>query len=182
MCLDLILNLFKKLNSQYAVVIPFPEEKFDKTQTASTDIEAIRTAWLTNYQVPAEQWTYWRSAVGIAFSSQLNNPAWKWVDDKGINQLRFNAGWANAGTMAYEASHVAWANLTDEQKTGFKAAFDTIVKTDPRFILLFKQHPHELVADTDTTGDVRIGGHAENYRTMGNQMPIELRQFYPRLF
>ena len=181
MCLDLILNLFKKINSQYAVAIPFPEEFKDKTQTAKTDIEDIRTAWLTNYKVPSDQWVYWRSAMDIAFSSELNNPAWTWITSDAFH-IRFNVGWANAGTLAYEAAHVAWANVTDAQKTGFKVAFDAIVKTDPRFILLFRQKPGELVADTDTTGDVRIGGHAETYRCLGNQLPESLKPFYPRLF
>ena len=203
MCLKAILNLFQKSkpNSQYEpvpespttpptpipalppipVTIPFPEEPFDPTQTAKTNIETFRTAWLTNYQVPTDQWSYWHQTMDIAFSTDLNNPAWAWNDSSGFH-IRFNIGWANAGTLAYESAHVAWALLTDAQKTGYKTAFDAVVVADPRFVLLFQEKPHELVADEDTTGDIRIGGHAETYRCIGPGMPESLKIYYPKLF
>ena len=145
------------------------------------DIEVIRNSWLANYLVPADQWNYWRSAMDIAFSAELNNPAWTWQDSAGFH-IRFNVGWANAGTLAYESAHIAWAALTDAQKTAYQQTFAQVVVTDPRFALLFQEKPHELVADEDTTGDLRIGGHAETYRCFGPDMPAELKQFYPKLF
>jgi hypothetical protein len=133
------------------------------------------------YQVPDTWRDFWSTAMDIAFSTQLSNPAWTYRDGKGFH-IRFSLGWANAGTLAYEAAHVSWDLNTNAQKTAYKEAFDRLVKTEPFMVLLFQQKPHELVADEDTTHDVRIGGHAETYRCLGDKTPKELKQYYPRLF
>lgn len=163
------------------VVFPHPEEPFDPTQTPSTDIHQIFEVGFDVYSVPVENRPFWRSQIDIAFSSDLPNPAWTWEDNNGFH-LRFNVGWANAGTIFYELAHVAWAKLIDAQKTNYQTVFNKLKNTDPMMIALFKQYPHELVADEDTTGDVRIGGHAQTYRILGQFMPDELKPFYPGLF
>jgi hypothetical protein len=162
------------------VVFPHPEEPFDPIQTSSTDIRQILDDGFDSYVVPVENRSFWRSQIDIAFSNDLPNPAWTWNDNNGFH-LRFNVGWANIGTIFYEAAHVSWALLTDAQKTDYQNTFNQLKDTDPMMIALFKQYPHELVADEDTTGDVRIGGHAQTYRILGQFMPEELKQFYPKL-
>ena len=160
---------------------PHPEEPFDPTQTATTDINAIRETGFDSYKVPDANRPFWRSRVEVIFSSALSNPCWKWTDDKG-DHIGFNIGWANAGSIIYEYAHICWELLIDEQKTTYQVTFNQLKDSDPMLIALFKKYPHELVADEDTSGDIRIGGHAIVCRMLGEKMPEPLKQFYKNLF
>jgi hypothetical protein len=82
--------------------------------------------------------------------------------------------WLNAGVIAHEQAHNSYALLTAAQKAAFSAAYNPLINTDPLITFLYSHNPYGLSSD--------IEGHAELYRYLGDKMPAQLKQFYPRLF
>jgi hypothetical protein len=56
----------------------------------------------------------------------------------------------------------------------FASLYTTLKASDPLIRLLYSRNTYGLTSD--------IEGHAEVYRYAGQQMPGQLKQFYPMLF
>ena len=81
--------------------------------------------------------------------------------------------WLNPGVIAHEQAHNAYALLTDQQKEDFAALYTPFITTDPLIKYLYSRNSYGLTSV--------IEGHAEIYRYLWDQIPEELKQFYPRL-
>jgi hypothetical protein len=64
--------------------------------------------------------------------------------------------------------------LTPAMKANFSAVYTTLKNTDPLIRLLYSQNTYGLTNDVE--------GHAELYRYLGEKMPEQLKQFYPKMF
>ncbi len=134
--------------------------------------------------MPRDHWGYWGSHIEIsvydawppeqlAIGIKPETPAYAIVWNC-TRQIHVLAAWLNAGVIAHEQAHNAWAELTIIQKKDFEAEYAPLIKTDRLIRLLYSQHKYGLTSV--------IEGHAEVYRYLGQSMPEELKKFYPKLF
>jgi hypothetical protein len=205
MCLDKLMGLFKK-NEQpktttppsptptptptpqppdKPLAIPHPEEPMNPLATLeNTDVDAMLTKWLSDWRVPAEYWDYWRTGIDIqvyeiypvfilAMGVKPETPAATW-EAGGKRHMAIKPQWLNPGVIAHEQAHNSYALLTPSQKTDFSALYFPRKNTDPLIKLLYSQNSYGLSSDVE--------GHAELYRYLCEQMPAELKPYYPRLF
>ena len=198
MCLDLILNLFRKqpVNSQYTPVppvvpaqppvvvppvvvppmsLPHPEEKPDSSQTMTTPglVDAMFQKWYDSYNVPIASRDYFRNKVIVQLDDTLTFPAGTWTDADGIRHLKIKPEWCNAGVLAHEQAHNSYALLTDEQKAEFSVAYNAVKGTDPYIKLLYSINTYGLSSDVEA--------HAELGRYLWGKLPESLLKYYPRL-
>jgi len=102
-----------------------------------------------------------------------DTPAATW-EAGGKRHLVIKAPWLNPGVIAHEQAHNSYALLNPNQKTAFASIYNSLKNTDPLIKLLYSINTYGLSTD--------IEGHAEVYRYIGQQMPAQFKQYYPKLF
>jgi hypothetical protein len=167
------------------LAIPHPEEPMNPLATlANTNVAAIITKWLVDWGVPAQHWDHWKTAIDIqvydiyppsltAMGVNQDTPAATWEAD-GKRHLAIKPKWLNPGVIAHEQAHNSYALLNSSQKAAFTAVYTPLKNTDPVIKLLYSKNSYGLTND--------IEGHAEVYRYIGQQMPAQLKMYYPELF
>jgi hypothetical protein len=165
--------------------ITHPEEAMNPLATlANTDLKATINKWLLDWEVPAHYWEYWKTAIDVqvyevyppfltASGLSQDTPACAW-DADGKRHLAVKPQWLNPGVIAHEQAHNSYSVLTPAQKVAFANAYSAIKNIDPLIKLLYSQNQYGLTNDVE--------GHADIYRYLGGQMPVELKMFYPLLF
>jgi hypothetical protein len=182
-------RFFKNITNQPAassgLVLPHPEEPMNPSATlANTNVESVMTKWLRDWAVPAQYWDYWEKAIDLkvydiyppsltAMGIKQDTPAGTW-EAGGKRFLAVKPSWLNPGVIAHEQAHNSYALLTPSQKTAFAALYNTLKNSDPLIKLLYSKNTYGLTTD--------IEGHAEVYRFIGQHMPQQLKQYYPKLF
>jgi hypothetical protein len=194
MCIDKILSLFKKKNTSVfspepgpvsepkpipeptpeTLSIPHPEEAPDYSKTIeSTDLDSALNEWEVNYSVPEMHREYWKTKISMQLNADLPYPSATY-EKGGVRYLTIRPAWVNTGVIAHEQAHNSYALLSEEQKTKFSAIYTPLKTTDPLIVLLYSINSYGLTSD--------IEGYAEVYRYLGEKMPEELKEYYPRLF
>ena len=165
--------------------VPHPEEPMNPLATlANTDIEKIIAKWLSDWSVPEQNWEYWKTAIDIqvynsyppsltSMGVKQDTPAATW-EAGGKRHLAIKPQWLNPGVIAHEQAHNSYTLLTPSQRENFSAVYTPLIETDYLIKLLYAKNTYGLSND--------IEGHAEVYRYIGQQMPAQLKIFYPRLF
>ncbi len=157
------------------LVLPHPEEAPDYSQTLeNVNIDAVITKWLMDWQVPAEYWDYWRTAIVVTLRTDIDYPAQTYDGADGKRHLEIQPAWLSAGVLAHEQAHNSYALLTESQRYEFAAAYGKVKTSDPLIKVLYSQNAYGLTSDVE--------GHAEVYRYLGQSMPESLKRFYPKLF
>lgn len=181
MCLKTLLDLFrpKVITPQ----LPHPEEPVNPSQTvANTSVDGVITEWLISYRVPTEYHSFWRTQVEVFLYDEwppellsqfgFSNPCgWATVVD-GKRQIYSLARWFNPGVVAHEIGHQAFFTLPEDTQKAFRCDYNKSLTTNKSLQLFATQRfpPN----DTEL--------HAEVYRFLGETIPMELREYYPRLF
>jgi hypothetical protein len=172
-------------SSGQRTTLPHPEEPSNPSATlANTNLTVTTNKWLLDWGVPTQYWDYWKNAIDIqvyeiypasvmAMGISQDTPAVTW-DAGGKRHLAIKPGWLNAGVIAHEQAHNSYALLTPPQKVAFSAVYTPLKATDPLIKLLYLKNTYGLTNDVE--------GHAEVYRYIGQQMPTQLKQYYPLLF
>jgi hypothetical protein len=152
--------------------IPHPEEPPDYSKTIdNTTTEGLLEAWFYGWNVPQHHQTWWRNEMSIEISLEYPSAAATISEAK---QMWIRPEWANPGVLAHELAHVSHSTLTEPRKAEFSADYTLLKDTDPLIKLLYSQNTYGLTND--------IEGHAEVYRYLGEQMPEQLKQYYPNMF
>ena len=165
--------------------LPHPEEDEDTTQTAAnTPVSDVFQVWFDSWHVPGRHHDYWRNAIDVQVYDAYPQSVLNMGVDAAVPGVSWEAGgrrhyaclatWFNPGVTAHEQAHNSYALLTEQQKVEFSIALQALRTTDPLMVLMFRQHPYAATNDVET--------HAEIYRYIGEQMPQQLKQYYPRLF
>ena len=102
-----------------------------------------------------------------------DTPAGTW-EAGGKRHLAVKPPWLNPGVVAHEQAHNSHALLDANQKNDFAALYVPLKSTDPLITLLYSKNRYGLSSD--------IEGHAEVYRYIGQQMPVQMKPYYPLLF
>jgi len=182
--LDVFLKLFSgKKPDSVLITIPHPEEPPDYEATADIDHLPVISDWLLYWQVPAEYWLYWQSAIDvqvyetypdymIAWGVSPDAPAFAW-EQNGKRHIAIKPAFLNKGVIAHEQAHNSYALLTEEQKSEFSTAYTPLKTTDPFIKYLYSINPYGLTSD--------IEAHAEIYRYLQGEIPVELLKYYPKL-
>jgi hypothetical protein len=164
--------------------LPHPEEPMNPSATmANTDSITILTKWLSDWEVPAQNWDYWKTVIDIqvydiypasviAMGISQDIPAATWFAD-GKRHLAIKTQWLNPGVIAHEQAHNSYWLLKEEQKKQFAAAYKTLKENDTIMKFLFSKQ-------VTTRDDVEA--HAEIYRYLGQNMAAQLKTYYPLLF
>lgn len=154
------------------LTIPHPEEPPDYSRTVeNTTVEGLLAAWFDGWKVPQQYQTWWRNEMSIAISVEYPSGA---ATISETRQMWIRPEWANPGVLAHELAHVSYSLLTEEAKADFSAVYTPLKDTDPLIKLLYSQNTYGLTND--------IEGHAEVYRYLGEQMPEQLKHYYPNMF
>ena len=164
--------------------LPHPEEPPNPAANlANIDVNAVITQWLTNWEVPRAWWSHWKNALDIqvydvypasilAMGIRQDTPAATW-DAGGKRHLAVKPQWLNPGVIAHEQAHTSYSYLSPEQKAAFAALHTSLKNTDQVIKYLYSINTYGLTSDVE--------GHAEVYRFIGQQMPAQLKPFYPTL-
>lgn len=156
------------------MVLRHPQEMPDYTQTIDNiNLDVVFHKWMNDWGIPWENYNYWRSVIVINVTLAIPYPAQTWEQD-GVRHLDVRPEWCSAGVLSHEQGHNAYALLTDSQKTDFDILFDSIKHTDPKLVYLWTINSYGLSSNVE--------GHAETLRYWGQEMPPELRQFYPKIY
>lgn len=162
--------------------IPHPEEPMNPSATiANTNAVSVVTRWLQDWGVPSRHWDHWKNAIDLqvyevyppSLGLPQETPAGAWEAD-GKRHLAIKPQWLNPGVIAHEQAHNSYALLAPQQKAAFAAAYSPLKNTDPMIRILYSKNSYGLTSDVE--------GHAEVYRYIGQQMPEQLKQYYPKLF
>lgn len=165
--------------------IPHPEEPMNPmVNLANIYANTIISQWLQDWGVPVQHWNYWRMAIDLqvydnypasllAMGLTQDTPAAAW-EANGKRYLAVKAKWLNPGVIAHEQAHNSNALLTPSQKAEFSAIYTPLKNTDYLIRLLYSKNRYGLTNDVE--------GHAEVYRYIGQYMPDQLKNYYPRLF
>jgi hypothetical protein len=156
--------------------IPYPEEPENPAQTMeNTDVDEAVTRWMNERGVPQVHRAFWRTKIEITLDPEYPYPAGVWESSDGIRHLTIRPSFVNTGVIAHEQAHSSYALLSGKQKKDFKQTYDRLKVIDPLILSLFAVNDYGL-------RNGPIEGHAEFYRYLGEQMPGELMQYYPKLF
>lgn len=148
------------------LTIPHPEEPFNPNATTeNVNVGDVVRAWLTDWKVPC--WDFWLS-VDVKLSDKPR-VAYTYSHSR---KMRVRPGWANPGVFAHEHAHISYALLADT--SDFKEAFERAILDDELLKCLYSQRWYIRTN--------LIEGHADTYRFLGEKMPENLKQFYPKLF
>jgi hypothetical protein len=182
--IKLIMDLFRKPS------LPHPEEPQDKNKTlANTSIDEVFKTWFTRWAVPVANWDYWYQAIDIHVQDGwtleqigmlpygYKTPAYTYEAD-GIRHFYCLATWWTPGVVAHEQAHNSYALLTEAQKDQYEIAYQQC-QNDPYIKLLHSQNTYMNALDAHSR---HVEAHAEVYRFLGQQVPEELKRFYPKLF
>lgn len=154
--------------------LPYPEEPPDYTRTMeNTTFSEVLYAWFEKYHVPEQYREFWQSKIVATVTVDIPYPAGTW-DQDGKRHLAVRPEWLNPGVIAHEQAHNSYALLTSGQKSAFSMVYNPLKNVDPLIKLLYSINRYGLTND--------IEGHAEVYRYLGGSMPIQLKEFYPKLF
>ena len=154
--------------------LPHPEEKPDYSHNLSnTSFADVQNKWFEVYSVPMQYRQYWRDKIVATVTNNIAYPAGTW-EQNGVRHLAVKPEWLNPGVIAHEQANNSYALLTAEQKKGFSETYSSLKNTDPLIRLLYSKNPYGLTND--------IEGHAEVYRYLAEQMPQQLKRYYPKLF
>ena len=185
-------NIFNALNSILnnqapgkAMTLPHPEEPMNPSATlANTNVAAIIEQWFVHWAVPQQYQDRWKNVIEIqvydiypasiiAMGLNQDTPAATWEAD-GKRHMVVKPGWLNPGVIAHEQAHNSYAFLTPAQKSEFASLYRSLKNSDPLIKLLYTINTYGLTNDVE--------GHAEVYRYIGQQMPEQLKGYYPFLF
>ena len=182
--LKVLLKLFSGAKPEdEPLIIPHPEELPDYEATADIEPLPIINDWLLYWQVPTEYWLYWQSAIDvqvyetypdymIAWGVSPDAPAFAWEADS-KRHIAIKPAFLNKGVIAHEQAHNSYALLTDEERAEFSLVYNQIKDTDPLIKYLYSINPYGLTSD--------IEGHAEIFRYLQGEIPVELLKYYPKL-
>ena len=153
--------------------IPYPEEGGDFTKTmTNTDVEITRTAWLTNYKVPAAYHAYWKTSVEIILDNTLDwDVAAQTRAD--LRKVWVCPPYCNPGVIAHEMSHVARYWFNNNWYGGFVDEYHRTLATDPMLVMLDLENWYMNTADSEA--------YAEIYRYLGPYTPLSMVPYYQRL-
>lgn len=168
------------------LTLPYPEEPPDYTQTVeNTIIEGVILDWLRKYQVPLQNWDWWKTKIVmhlynwwpdniLAKYSNIKgtNPAFT-VEENGQRNLYCLVPFYNVGVVAHEQAHNSWTLLTEVQRREFAILYNQFKTTDS-FIVLLRSIKEKAMYNDDEI-------HSELYRYLNDKMPESLKQFYPKL-
>lgn len=166
--------LFDLFKPKPAPTLPYPEEAPDYSQTITNVIvESVVNKWLLNYKVPPDYWNYWKTKISITLDTSIMYPAGTW-EENNARHMVVRPEWLNAGVIAHEQAHNSYALLPEYEKLKFSVIYGFLKADNPLIKLMYSKNTYGLSSDVEA--------HAEIYRYLGNQMPEELKPFYPRLF
>jgi len=178
-------NLFNNFTRPRSTVLLHPEEPMNPSATlANINVEAVINKWLTDWGVPQTWWSNWRGLIVVqvydvypasvlAMGVKQDTPAATWSAG-GRRYLAIKPGWLNPGVIAHEQAHNSYAYLNANQKSAFSSQHTALKNSDPLIKHLYSINTYGLSNDVE--------GHAEVYRYIGQQMPAQLKPFYPMLF
>ena len=181
----MVFDRLKNFMPSQGPALPHPEEPRNPAATlANINVNAVITQWLTTWEVPKAWWNHWRTVLDIqvydvypasiiAMGITQDNPAATW-DEGGKRHLAVKPQWLNPGVIAHEQAHTCYSYLNPEQKAAFAAQHASLKNSDPMIRHLYSVNTYGLTNDVE--------GHAEIYRYIGQQMPGQLKQYYPTLF
>jgi len=178
-------NFINRPGTSQPLSLPHPEEPMNPAATiANMSVAAVINQWLTGWEVPRQHWDSWKTAIDIqvydiypasiiAMGMNQDTPAATW-EAGGKRHLAIKPKWLNPGVIAHEQAHNSYAFLNSDLKANFAALYAALKERDQVLKLLFTMNRYGLTNDVE--------GHAEIYRYIGQQMPIQLKQYYPLLF
>ena len=150
------------------IALPHPKELVDYNRNMdNTKIKDVLMEWFMDWGVTDP--VYWRDKVEIKLDVSTPYPAWTSAETKVIG---IRPEYANPGTIAHEAAHISYGLLTDEEKQEFVNIYTPLVNKG-LIKELYKQNAYGLSSIVE--------GHAEVYRYLAQEMPEDLKQFYPKL-
>lgn len=153
--------------------IPYPMEKFDSSATLENiDVLQIFESFLILH-INLEHRQFFQEHLQL-YLDDTYPTAGVWEDPEDYYHLIMHPGWVNYGVIRHEVAHISFDLLTGDQKILFGSMLVKLKATDELIIRLFKKYTYGLKND--------IEAHAEIYRYLCEQMPEELKQFYPNLF
>lgn len=151
-------------------ILPHPEEPMNPSATLeNTDIKWVVKQWLYDWGVPVVYYPFWQG-IDIKLDPTLSNPAATFSETK---RMYVNPKWANPGVIAHECGHISYSLLTEGAKFAFETSY-TLLDTDPLLRVLHSQNSYMNTNIVET--------HAECYRFLGQQLPGNLKRYYPQLF
>jgi hypothetical protein len=164
----------KKKPEPEPLTLPHPEEPADFTRTVENIcIDEILTLWVAQWNVPVENFNYWRDRLIVNVTTSIANAGQAWQDADKKRHLDVRPEYFNAGVVAHEMAHASWELLTPEQQAEFSKIHQAIKDTNPYIVLLYSKNTYGLTNDNEA--------HSEIYRFLGQFMAEELKPFYPRL-
>jgi hypothetical protein len=152
------------------LAIPHPEEPPDTNATvATTDMGKVLQDFFITYEVPEKFWSFWQTVKFVV------DPDYQYTAATSAQTMTMwiQPQFANPGVMAHELCHVSWNMLTDAERIKFDWNFAESLVGDALVMLLDRQNSYMNTSN--------IEGHAELFRFLGNAMPAELFQYYPKL-
>ncbi len=162
-----------------ALSIPHPEEPQNLTATAeNTILSVIFDRWISDWKVLNQYREFWKNWPVVLFPNLIYQgkpqPAFSYPDCTYCDPT-----WANPGVLAHERCHVIWKDLSPEEQAAFSAAYQRLLRTNALLKFVYDRVGYmqdRLGKDSDREG------HAEVGRYLGEQMPEELKQWYPRMY
>jgi hypothetical protein len=148
-----------------------PEEKPDYSITMDNyNLDIVFDKWYNDYQVPFDEWGYWRNKIEIDVTDTLSYPAACWDIPNG-RHLAIRPEYLNAGVLAHEQAHNSFSLLTITDRANFAIDLEPLKKSGI-IQYLFKVNRYGLSSPVEA--------HAEIYRYI--EVPESLRKYYPKLF
>jgi hypothetical protein len=166
------------------VIVPMDEllKRLNENQADGDTIDesvTMREDWMEDWEVPEEHQPFWWEIqirivenyiypASITYLSNLTES----ISDNFLFTL--NPFWDTKGVCAHEMAHVSKKLMTTEQWKQFESISSALMTTNDLLIALFQRNGYGLTSVVER--------HAEIYRYLGQYMPEELKQFYPKMF
>ncbi len=172
-------NVIEIITKPVEVSIPHPEESPDYTKTIeNTSITDVLDRWFNGWKVPEEYWDYWKSAITIYISILYAVPA---ATSSETKEMWLRPEWASPGVVAHEEAHISYLLLDEDKKREYFGAFIEALLTD-NLAVVSDDSIRKLWSQDGYAHYSIIEAHADVYRYLGEQMPENLKQYYPKLF
>jgi|SRR3972149_10480479 len=170
---DLVQGVWETL---FGCSLPHPREAMN---WKAVSIDTVIGAWLDDWEVPLKFRHFWH-AVNFELSSARPEPAnsfeiynWETGKFESAKHIIVRPEWASPGVIAHESAHVAYSLfLNQNQKTNFTVVIELVSQKNKLVRRIIKE---------TNWGNVWQERHAEIYRFLGQQMPKELKKYYPKL-